>query len=186
MKNQLTIEPMPDPIHQPKQDKDAAMRDFAAQMRRMREQKEAARAGLLEALPVITKAIRVHWTTGGGYRLRQIVWSLWNGETLVGLYDVLGGLDDHLGQAVSKLLVAQLAGALDNDAYLRRVLTDSGEFARYDEAARDTPEGEDVIYPPLAVSASQLRRLADAAAAKEARYQARCRAEDERERRRSE
>ena len=68
---------------------------------------------------------------------------------MVPLYDVFGGLDHDLGCAVAKLIEAQLMGALDSDDYLRRVLTESGEFARYDEAARDAPEGEEVIYPPL-------------------------------------
>ena len=156
------------------------MDDFAAQMRQIREHKAAARVGLDEALTTITGAIRQHWTTGGGRRLRQIVWSLWNGDTMVPLYDVFGGLDHDLGRAVAKLIEAQLMGALDSDDYLRRVLTESGEFARYDEAARDTPEGEEVIYPPLPVSAERLRKLADAATSKEARFEAECRAEDER------
>lgn len=100
-------------------------------------------------------------------------------EALVGLFDVLNGLDYELGRAVAKLIEAQLVGTLDSDDYLRRVLTESGEFARYDEAARDTPEGEEVIYPPLPVSAERLRKLADAAASKEARYEARSRTEEE-------
>ena len=154
--------------------------DFAAQMRQIREHKQAAKVGLDEALTTITEAIRQHWSTGGGRRLRQIVWSLWNGDTLVALWDVLGGLDYDLGRAVAKLIEAQLVGALDSDDYLRRVLTESGEFARYDEAARDTPEGEEIIYPPLAVSADRLRKLADAAESKEARFGAEARAEDER------
>lgn len=156
------------------------MDDFAAQMRQIREHKAAAKVGLDEALTVITKAIRQHWSTGGGRRLRQIVWSLWNGDTLVALYDVFGGLDHDLGRAVAKLIEAQLLGALDSDDFLRRVLTDSGEFARYDDAKRDTPEGEEVIYPPLPVSAERLRDLAEAATSKEARIEAECRAEDER------
>ena len=61
-----------------------------------------------------------------------------------------------------------MLGALDKDEILRRVLTESGEFARYDEAARDTPEDEEVIYPPLQVSAESLRKLADAAESKAA------------------
>ena len=169
------------PVRRPiEEDKQALMNDFGAQMRRIIEHKEAARAGLDEALTTITEAIRQHWSTGGGRRLRQIVWSLWNGDTLVALYDVLGGLDYDLGRAVAKLLEAQLMGALDSDDFLRHVLTESGEFARYDEAARDTPEGEDVIYPPLPVSTERLRDLADAAASKEARLEAECRAENER------
>ena len=70
-------------------------------------------------------------------------------------------------------------GALEKDEMLRRVLTESGEFARYDEAARDTPEDEEVIYPPLQISVESLRELADAAESKETRIAAQRRAEDE-------
>ena len=108
-----------------------------------------------------------------------MVWSLWNGHTLIALWDVLGGLDHELGRAVAKLIEAKLLGALDKDEILRRVLTELGEFARYDEAARDTPEGEEVIYPPLPVSAESLRKLVDAAESKDARIEAQRRAEDE-------
>lgn len=168
------------PVRRPTdEDKQAIVDDFAAQMQQIKDHKEAAKIGLDEALTTITAAIRQHWSTGGGRRLRQIVWSLWNGNTLVALYDVFGGLDYDLGRAVAKLVEAQLVGALDTDDYLRRVLTESGEFVRYDEAAHDTPEGEEVIYPPLPVSAHRLRDLADAAESREARSEAERRAEDE-------
>ena len=153
------------------------MADFAAEMRQIRAAKEAATIGLNEALPVITEVLTHHWSTGGGRRIRQIVWSIWNGSTLVSLWDVLSGLDYKLGRAAAKLIEARLAGALESDEILRRVLEDSGEFARYDEAAADTPEDEEVTYPPLSVSADQLRELADPAAAKENRDGAQRRAE---------
>ena len=169
------------PVRRPTEgEKQASMDDFAAHMRQIREHKAAARVGLDEALTTITKAIRQHWSTGGGWRLRQIVWSLWNGETLVPLYDVFGGLDHDLGRAVAKLIEAQLMGALDSDDFLRRVLSESGEFARYDEAARATPEGGEVIYPPMPISAERLRKLADAATSQEARFETECLAENER------
>ena len=90
------------------------------------------------------------------------------------------GLDYELGRAVAKLLEAQLVGVLDTDDYLRRVLTESGEFAHYDEAAHDTPEREEVIYPALSCYAETLRDLADAAESREARFEAEARAEEER------
>ena len=155
------------------------MDEFTTQLRQIKEHQQAIKADLDTALVTITQAIRQHWSTGGGTRLRQIVWSLWNGDTSVGLYHVLGGLDYELARPVAKLLEAWLVGAVDDDKYLRRVLTESGEFARYDEAQRGTPEGEEVIYPPLPVSAERLRDLAEAATHKEARYEAECRADDE-------
>ncbi len=145
------------------------MADFAAEMRQIRAAKEAAKIGLDEALPVITEVMTHHWSTGGGRKVRQIVWSIWNGATLVSLWEVLSGLDYKLGRAAAKLIEAKLAGALESDEILRRVLEDSGEFARYDEAAADTPENEEVVYPPLSVSADRLRELADSAAAIESR-----------------
>lgn len=166
------------PVHRPtEEEKHAVVEEFAAYTREIKAHKEAAKVGLDEALTTITEAIRQHWGTGGGRRLRQIVWSLWNGHTLVPLWDVLGGLDYQLGRAVAKLIEAKLMGALDRDEILRRVLTESGEFARYDEAASDTPEDEEVIYPPIPASAETLRKLAEAVASKEARIEAERRAE---------
>ena len=153
------------------------MADFAAEMRQIRAAKEAAKIGLNEALPVITEVLTHHWSTGGGRRIRQIVWSIWNGSTLVSLWDVLSGLDYKLGRAAAKLIEAKLTGALESDEILQRVLEDSGEFARYDKAAADTPKDEEVIYPPLSISAESLRKLADAAENKEARIAAQDRAE---------
>lgn len=166
--------------HQTEEETAEALNELAAHFAQIKEHKQAAKSGLDEALTTITQAIREHWSTGGGTRLRQIVWSLWNGNTVVGLYHVFGGLDYDLGRAVAKLVEAWLVGAVDDDKYLRRVLTESGEFARYDEAQRDTPDGEEVIYPPLPISADRLRGLAEAATSKEARFEAEARAEEQR------
>jgi hypothetical protein len=157
----------------------AALEQFFSEEKKVRERKEAATAGLDEALAAITATIAEHWGSGSGRRWRQIVWSIYNGSHLVGLGDVLTNFDTDNGLLVSKLIDAKLAGALD-DAKLKRVLEKSGEFARYEEAARGTPEDEEVIYPPLPVSAERLRELADAAANVDRRYEASRRAEDER------
>lgn len=167
-------------VHRPtEEEKQAAMDGFVAEIRQIRAAKEAAKVGLDEAIPVITEVLTHHWSTGGGRRIREIVWSIWNGSTLISLWDALSGLDYRLSRAAAKLIEAKLAGALDRDKILRRVLEDSGEFARYDEAAADTPEGEEVIYPPLSVSAERLRELADSAAAKENRVEAQRRVEEQ-------
>ena len=157
-----------------------ALSEFAAQMRPVKESKEAAKAGLDEALATITETLQHHWVTGSGRRLRQIVWSIWNGHTLVPMWDVLGGFDHQLGRAVAKLLEAKLLGALDSDEILRRVLKESGEFARFEDLERATPEDEEVVYPPSPVTAESLRKLADAIEKQEARMEAQARAEDAR------
>lgn len=153
-------------------EKQAVLDEFARQMRKARERKEAAAAELPEALEKVTQAISHHWTTGSGRRLRQIVWSIYNASTLVALGDVLANFDADLGDAVATLLRAKLAGALDSDDILRRVLKESGEFARYEAAERETPEDEEVLYPPIQVSAESLHRLADSATKREARIKA--------------
>lgn len=168
-------------FHDPtEEEKQAALDEITAQMRKVRERKKAAAAGLDDALATITKAIKHHWSTGSGRRLRQIVWSMYNASTLVALGDVLTNFDAELGGAVAKLISAKLAGAIDNDDILRRVLKESGEFARYDEAAKDTPEDEEVLYPPIQISADSLRRLANSSAKLEARIEAERRAEEAR------
>jgi hypothetical protein len=42
----------------------------------------------------------------------------------------------------------------------RKILTDSGEFARWEQARANTPEDEGVLYPPLPMSDETLRSLA--------------------------
>ena len=171
-------DPIPD--EPTEEESQAALDEFTAQMRKITERKEAAAAGLDEALATITDAIKHHWGTGSGRRLRQIVWSIYNASTLVALGDVLTNFDSELGAAVAKLINAKLAGALDSDDILRRVLKESGEFARYEEAARETPEDDEVLYPPIQISASNLRRLAETSAKLEARIEAERRAEVQR------
>ena len=84
--------------------------------------------------------------------------------------DVLTNFDGELGEAVATLIHAKLCG-VDMDDLLREVLKRSGEFARYEEAERETPEDEMVIYPPLPLSAESLHQLARCAAGKEARIE---------------
>jgi hypothetical protein len=160
------------PPIEPDANKQAVLDAFAAQMQKIRERKEAASAELPEALEMITEALKHHWSTGSGRRLRQIVWSIYNASTLVALGDVFTNFDTELGGAVATLIRAKLAGALDSDEILRRVLKESGEFARYEAAERETPEDEEVLYPPIQVSAEGLRRLADSAARLEVRIKA--------------
>lgn len=168
-------------IHEPTpEEQEAVVAEFAAQMRKVRERKEAAAEGLDEALATITAAIKEHWSTGSGRRLRQIIWSMHNASTLVALGDVLTNFDTELGGAVAKVITAKILGAIDDDDILRRVLKESGEFARYDAVANDTPEDEEVLYPPIQVSADSLRRLAASSTKLEARIESERRAEQRR------
>ena len=121
-----------------------------------------AREELQGALDVITVYLQSGWSTGGGRRLRQFVWSLWNGHHLINLCDLSSGLDSRLSDAVIVAFQAAMLGALKEDA-MRTLLKNSGEFARWEAASARTPEREDVLYPPLAISTDSLRRLAHSA-----------------------
>ena len=91
---------------------------------------------------------------------------------MVALGDVLTNFDTRLGSAVAKVISAKILGVIDDDDVLRRVLEESGEFARYGEAAKKTPEDEEVLYPPIQMSADSLRCLAEASTKLEARIEA--------------
>ena len=114
------------------------------------------------ALDVIADYLRSGWSTGGGRRLRQFVWSLWNGHHLLNLCDLSSGLDSRLSDAVIVTFRAAMLGALKEDA-MRSLLKNSGELARWEAASARTPEEEEVLYPPLAISTDSLRHLAHSA-----------------------
>jgi hypothetical protein len=63
----------------------------------------------------------------------------------------------------------------------RSVLNESGEFARWEQASAETPEDEEVLYPPFPVSTDALRRLAHSAIQQESRLEKERRAEQARE-----
>lgn len=146
------------------------------------DRRSEARAQLVPALEKITEALTHHWTTGSGRRLRQIVWSIYNASAPVVLGDALTNFDSEFGGAVVALIQAKICGVDDIDDLLRNVLEESGEMARYDEAAAGTPEDEEIIYPPLpaSMSAEALRSLAASAANQERRLEAASRAESQR------
>lgn len=141
-----------------------AIDELAAHLRAIEERRASVQPEELQAaLDTITDALTHHWSTGGGTRLRRFMWSLWNDWHSVNLCDLCAGLDYRLGDAILVVLRAQLVGALTED-HKRRVLRDSGEFARWEQARAETPEDEDVIYPPLPIQPDALRRLAYSAA----------------------
>lgn len=144
-------------------DQQAAMDELARHMRAVKERRDSiADDELQAALERITDALTHHWSTGGGTRLRRFIWSLWNDWHLVNLCHLCSGLDYTLGDAVLVLFRAQMVGALTED-HKRAVLKKSGEFARWEEARAETPEGEDVLYPPPPLATEDLSRLARSA-----------------------
>jgi hypothetical protein len=46
------------------------------------------------------------------------------------------------------------------DGQKRSILTESGEFVRWEECRRSTPKDEEVLYPPPPLSAEDLMTLA--------------------------
>jgi hypothetical protein len=93
---------------------------------------------LASALFTITDFLQHSSTTGGGRRLRQFVWSLWNESHLINLFDLCHGLDGPLTDAVVIVFHAALVGVLSEE-HLRKLLIESGEMARWNSAQRQTP-----------------------------------------------
>lgn len=151
-------------IHLPtEKEQQAALDEFARKMRRVRERKESVSSEKLnDALETITDYLKTGWSTGGGRRLRQFVWSLWNGFHLVNLFDLSSGLDGKLSDAVIVVFNAAMVDALSEEQK-RRVLKESGEFARWEEARAESPEDDEVLYPPFPMSTDTLRRVAHSA-----------------------
>ena len=144
-------------------DQQGAVDELARHMRAVQERRDSVTDEALQAaLATITDALTHHWSTGGGTRLRRFIWSLWNDWHLVNLFYLCSGLDYTLGDAVVVVFRAEMVGALTED-HKRAVLQKSGEFARWEEARAETPEDEDVLYPPLALATEDLSRLARSA-----------------------
>lgn len=159
------------------EEEQAVLDDFARDMRRVQERKKSVSPEKLrEALEAITDYLATGWSTGGGRRLRQFIWSLWNGHHLINLYDLSSGLDGRLTDAVIVVFRAAMVDALSDDQK-RRVLKESGEFARWERASAETPDDEEVLYPPVPMSTETLRRLANSAAQQDRRIEAERRAE---------
>lgn len=159
------------------EEEQAVLGEFALEMRRVQERKKSVSPeNLQEALDTITDYLASGWSTGGGRRLRQFVWSLWNTHHPINLYDLSSGLDGRLTDAVIVVFHAAMVDALSEDQK-RRVLKESGEFARWEQASAATPETEEVLYPPLPMSTDTLRRLTNSAAQQDRRIENKRRAE---------
>ena len=169
-------------IHFPtEQEQQAALDEFAREMRRVQERKKSVPAEKLnEALETISDYLKTGWSTGGGRRLRQFIWSLWNGFHLINLYDLSSGLDGRLTDAVIVVFNAAMVDALSEEQK-RRVLKESGEFTRWEQARAETPEDEEVLYPPFPMSTDGLRQVAHSAEQSDRRIEKQRRAEQARE-----
>lgn len=173
---------MPGPIiHFPTEEEEqAALNEFVREMRRAEERKNSVSLDKLdEALDAITDYLKTGWNTGGGRRLRQFVWSLWNGFHLINLHDLSSGLDGRLTDAVIVVFNAAMVDALSED-HKRRVLKESGEFARWEQASAETSEDDEVLYPPFPMSTDGLRRVAHSAEQSDKRIEQQRRAEQAR------
>ncbi len=106
---------------------------------------------LEEALLTLTRTLRANWSTHGGTHLRRFVWSLWNGLHPVNLYQVSGGWDEKINDAVILVFTGYFRGLVEEDR-LRRLLKESGEMERWDAARANTPEPHAGNYPPLPVN----------------------------------
>lgn len=118
-----------------------------SQLEESRLFRESSQRNLDHALAVLTETISNHWDTGGGYRLRRFIWSLWNDQHLISLSELRSGIDPTMAQAVATVFAAHLSHALTEE-HVRKVLSQSGEFIRWDKAREQTPDAEYVNYPP--------------------------------------
>ena len=73
-----------------------------------------------------------------------------------------------------------MADALSEDQK-RRLLKESGEFARWEQVGAETPEDEEVLYPPFPMSTDGLRRVAHSEEQSDWRIEQQRRAEQTRE-----
>jgi hypothetical protein len=146
--------------HRNEDDHAEALAELKAEMRASKALKQSVSTEELEAaIVVVTDCLRTGWTTGVGRRLQQFIWSLWNQHHWINLYDLTSYTDTKLSKAMIVIFGAAMCDVL-TEQQKRKILTDSGEFARWEKASTTTPEDEDVIYPPLPMSAETLMSLA--------------------------
>lgn len=145
----------------------AALDEFFASQREGKQAASDAAKALDDAAPTLIDACR-QYDTGGGRRIRDIVWSLYGCSHNVNLGDACSGLDGKLAKAAGAAIQARLFFGPDCEDRLRDILEKSGEMARWNDAEKETPPGQVVAYPPPALSPEQMRRLADSVEATDA------------------
>jgi hypothetical protein len=97
--------------------------EFEAEMKASETRQQSISGEELEnAIAVTGDYLRTGWDSGGR-RLRQFVWSFWNGSHLINPYDLSCGLDARLTDAVIVLFGAAMADVLTEDQK-RRILTE--------------------------------------------------------------
>jgi hypothetical protein len=152
-------------------EKAAAVAELKRQMSEVRALRQSVSVDELEnAITRIAAFLQTSSDTGGGRRLQQFVWSLWNTDHLINLYDLASYPIAPLTEAVITMFRAAMVGVLTEDQK-RRLLTDSGELARWEHVCAQTPEDEEVLYPlppasaefliTLGVSAQRSKKRAD-------------------------
>lgn len=114
-----------------------------------------------QAIPILTDTLSHHWSTGQGTRVRHVLWSLYTSTHLINLCDACSGLDAQLAQALSAAISARLILGPVIEESLGEVLKKSGEFIRFDQEEKNTPDHLPVIYPPAASDGRTFRKLAD-------------------------
>jgi len=131
----------------------------------LREERRRARqvaAASAKVEPLRTETLTFHWGTGQGTRVRHILWSLYTCSHTINLGDACSGLDGRIAEALLAAIAARLILGPQVESKLGDILRVSGEFARFDEMERSTPDHLPVIYPPPPADSQDLRQLADA------------------------
>ena len=136
------------------------LNDFAATIRKGQDRAKSAALLLDEGAPVLVKTLQGH--SGQSESVRQIIWSLYTGSHLVPVGFLGSGLDTDLAIAVAAAITARLFLGADVEPKLKEIMSRAGEFERFDQAAKLTPEGVRVQYPLPHATAEELRVLAEA------------------------
>jgi hypothetical protein len=138
----------------------AVLAELKAELRASEALRQSVSAEELDhAIALVTDYLRTGSETGVGRRLQQFVWSLWNDNHWISLYDLSSYTDRKCSEAIIVVFQAAMAGVLTEN-HIRKILTDSGEFARWEECRASTPDDEAVLYPPLPMSGKTLMSLA--------------------------
>lgn len=139
-----------------------ALMTFGATLRGEQRRTSQVAAAFEQAVPLLTETLTFHWGTGQGTRVRHILWSLYTCSHTINLGDACSGLDGRIAEALLAAIAAQLFLGPQVESKLGEILRLSGEFARFDEMERSTPDHLPVIYPPPPADSQDLRQMADA------------------------